>query len=93
MRPPSAAWRPRRTLVAPVLYLLATAALVVLLGIPYQRDILAVWLMLGLLCFSMSDLRGNARRLVLGGCCRSARITSTPLTSASSPPPTARSNR
>jgi PAP2 superfamily len=65
VRPLSAAWRPRPTVVAPVLYLLATAALVVLLGVPYQRDILAVWLMLGLLCFSMSDLRGNARRLVL----------------------------
>ena len=36
-------------------------ALVVLVGVPYQRDLLAIWLLLGLLCFSLSDLRGYAR--------------------------------
>ncbi len=39
--------------------------LVALLGVPYQRDILAVWVLLGLLCFSLSDLRGYARGVVL----------------------------
>jgi hypothetical protein len=35
--------------------------LVVVLGIPYQRDVLATWWLFGLLCFSLSDLRGYAR--------------------------------
>ncbi len=61
----SAAWRPQRTVVVPALYVVATVALVAMLGVPYQRDILAVWLVLGLLCFSLSDLRGSVRGLVL----------------------------
>jgi membrane-associated phospholipid phosphatase len=55
----------KRQIAAPVLYLAATALLVGLLGVPYQRDILAVWMLLGLLCFSLSDLRGYARGVVL----------------------------
>jgi len=51
--------------IAPVLYVLATAALVALLGVPYQRDIVAVWMLLGLLCFSVSDLRGYVRGLLV----------------------------
>ena len=51
--------------IAPVSYLAATAALIALLGVPYQRDVLAIWLLVGLLCFSVSDLRGYARGLVL----------------------------
>ena len=51
----------RRAAVVPALFLAATAVLVVVLGIPYQRDVLAAWLLLGLLCFSLSDLRGYAR--------------------------------
>jgi hypothetical protein len=39
--------------------------LVALLGIPYKRDILAMWVLLGLLCFSLSDLRASARGIVL----------------------------
>jgi len=57
--------RSRRELVGPLLYLIATGALVAVLGVPYQRDVLAVWLLLGLLCFSLSDLRGYARGVVL----------------------------
>ncbi len=57
--------RPVTRLAAPALYLVATAALVALLGIPYQRDIIAVWAVLGLLCFSMADLRGSARGILL----------------------------
>ena len=56
--------RPTRILV-PSLYVLATVALFALLGIPYQRDILAVWVILGLLCFSLADLRGSVRGIVL----------------------------
>jgi PAP2 superfamily len=55
----------RRTVVVPALYGLATVGLVAFLGIPYQRDILAVWLLLGLLCFSLSDLRGYFRGVVV----------------------------
>src|SRR5947209_11527165 len=51
--------------IAPVSYLAATAALIALLGVPYQRDVLAIWLLVGLLCFSLSDLRGYARGVVL----------------------------
>jgi hypothetical protein len=57
--------RLRRTVVGPAVYLLATVALVALLGVPYQRDIVAVWMLLGLLCFSLADLRGYARGIVL----------------------------
>jgi membrane-associated phospholipid phosphatase len=56
---------PRRSVIGPALYVGATALLVALLGVPYQRDILAVWLLLGLLAFSLSDLRGYARGVVL----------------------------
>lgn len=52
-------------LLAPSLYVLATVALLALLGIPYQRDILALWVILGLLCFSLADLRGSVRGIVL----------------------------
>jgi membrane-associated phospholipid phosphatase len=55
----------RRTVVVPVLFVGASAALFALVGIPYKRDLLAVWLLLGLMCFSLSDLHGYARGLVL----------------------------
>ena len=45
--------------------MIATVLLVALVGIPYQRDILAIWLLLGLLCFSLTDLRGYARGVIL----------------------------
>ncbi len=56
---------PRREILAPLAYFAATAAFIVLVGVPYQRDLLAVWVLLGLLCFSLSDLRGYARGVVL----------------------------
>ena len=56
--------RATRVLV-PAAYVAATVALFVSLGIPYQRDILAVWVILGLLCFSLADLRGSVRGIVL----------------------------
>ena len=55
----------RRQIAAPLIYVAASAAFVVLVGVPYQRDLLAIWLLLGLLCFSMSDLRGFGRGVVL----------------------------
>jgi hypothetical protein len=51
--------------LVPATYVVATAALFLLLGIPYQRDILALWVILGLLAFSVADLRGTARGIVL----------------------------
>lgn len=56
--------RSARRLV-PGAYVVATVALFALLGIPYQRDILALWVILGLLCFSLADLRGSVRGIVL----------------------------
>ena len=41
----------RREIIAPALYLVATGIFIGLVGVPYQRDILAVWMLLGLLCF------------------------------------------
>jgi membrane-associated phospholipid phosphatase len=57
-------WR-RRAVIAPTAYIAATAVLIVLLGVPYERDILAIWLLIGLLCFSVADVRGWARSVVL----------------------------
>lgn len=55
----------RRGVLVPALYVAASLAVFVLLGVPYQRDLLAIWLLLGLLCFSLSDVRGWARGVVL----------------------------
>ncbi len=54
-----------RHVVAPAVFVIASLAIFVLFGIPIQRDVLAIWLLLGLLCFSLSDLRGYARGVVL----------------------------
>lgn len=62
--PSASRWR-RRAVIVPALYIAATAVLVGLLGVPYERDVLAIWVVLGLLCFSVSDLRGWARGVVL----------------------------
>src|SRR3984893_8917180 len=55
----------RREILGPLAFLAASAVLVALVGVPYQRDVLAVWLLLGLLCFSLSDLRGYARGVMI----------------------------
>jgi PAP2 superfamily len=55
----------RAKFVVPALYACASLAVFVLFGVPIQRDVLALWLLLGLLCFSLSDLRGYARGMVL----------------------------
>jgi hypothetical protein len=55
----------RRSVLGPAAFLAATAALVAIVGVPYQRDIVAVWVLLGLLCFSLSDLRGYFRGVLI----------------------------
>src|SRR5437588_6259306 len=55
----------RRGVLVPALFICASLALFVLFGVPYQRDLLAAWLLVGLLCFSLSDIRGWARGVVL----------------------------
>lgn len=55
----------RRNVIVPSLFCCTTLVVFVVFGVPIQRDLLAVWLLLGLLCFSLSDLRGYARGVVL----------------------------
>jgi len=54
-----------RNRIGPVLYLLATVALIAVVGVPEKRDLLAIWVLLGLFCFSLADLRGLGRGVVL----------------------------
>ncbi len=56
---------PRRALLGPAAFILLSVLTVVLVGIPYQRDALAIWLLVGLLCFSLSDIRGYVRGVIL----------------------------
>jgi hypothetical protein len=58
-----AAVRPK--VLVPAAYVCGSLAAFVLVGVPIQRDVLAVWLLLGLLCFSLSDIRGYARGVVI----------------------------
>src|SRR5437588_7033280 len=55
----------RRTVIVPAVYACGSVGVFVLLGIPYQRDLLGIWLLLGLLCFSLTDVRGWLRGVVL----------------------------
>jgi membrane-associated phospholipid phosphatase len=55
----------RREILGPALYIAASAAFVAVFGIPTHRDLIGLWLLLGLLCFSLSDVRGHGRALVL----------------------------
>jgi hypothetical protein len=55
----------RRTVLIPAAYGAVSLAVFVALGVPYQRDLLAIWVLLGLLCVSLSDVRGWARGVVL----------------------------
>jgi PAP2 superfamily len=55
----------RRTVVIPAAFIAVSLALFIVIGLPTKRDLLAVWLLLGLLCFSLTDLRGYARGVVL----------------------------
>jgi hypothetical protein len=47
-----------------VLFLAASAALFAAVGVPTQRDLVFAWLLAGLACVSISDLRGFARGLI-----------------------------
>jgi PAP2 superfamily len=55
----------RRSVIGPAIFIFASLVVFVLFGIPIQRDLLAIWLLLGLLCFSLYDLRGYARGVLL----------------------------
>ncbi len=55
----------RRAVLGPAAFLLGTAVVFLFGGVPYQRDTLAIWLLIGLLCFSLSDLRGYFRGVIL----------------------------
>lgn len=52
-------------MLGPAAFLLASAVLVVAVGVPYQRDVLAIWLLLGLLSVSLADVRAWARGVLL----------------------------
>jgi hypothetical protein len=55
----------RRNVIAPAIFVCASLAVFVLFGVPIQRDLLAIWLLLGLLCFSLSDLHGYVRGVLV----------------------------
>jgi membrane-associated phospholipid phosphatase len=65
MPDPSGSRLLRREIIAPAAFFAGSLAFFAVVGIPYQRDLIAVWLLLGLLCFSLSDLRGYGRSVVL----------------------------
>jgi PAP2 superfamily protein len=48
----------------PAAYVVGSAIFFVACGVPYARIDLAVWLLLGLACFSITDLRGYVRGLL-----------------------------
>jgi len=54
----------RRQIAGPAVFAVATVAMVLAIGIPQQRDIVAIWLLLGLLSFSLGDVRGYALGVV-----------------------------
>jgi hypothetical protein len=51
--------------LAPVLFVLGSIAGFAVVGVPFQRDVLALWLLLGLFCCSLSDVRGYVRGVVV----------------------------
>ncbi len=58
--------RPRsRVCLGPAFFLITSVVGCLIAGVPYQRDTLAVWLLVGLLCFSLSDLRGYVRGVIM----------------------------
>jgi len=56
--------RLRWTLVAPIAFAIGTIVMFLTVGIPYQRDTIFLWLLIGLFCFSVSDVKGFLRGLV-----------------------------
>jgi membrane-associated phospholipid phosphatase len=54
----------RWKIVAPALFVIGSAVLFIVVGIPYERDLLMLWLMVGLFCFSITDMRGYFRGLI-----------------------------
>jgi len=54
----------RRQIAGPAVFAVATVAMVLAIGIPQQRDVVAIWMLLGLLSFSLGDVRGYALGVV-----------------------------
>jgi membrane-associated phospholipid phosphatase len=54
----------RRDMIGSAAFLVASMGFLVVVGIPYQRDLIGLWLLVGLACFSLSDLRGFGRSVV-----------------------------
>jgi len=55
----------RKAVLGPAFFVLLSLAAFVIVGVPFQRDVLAIWLLLGLFCFSLSDMRGYVRGVVV----------------------------
>lgn len=56
--------RLRWTLIAPIAFAIGTIVMFLTVGIPYQRDTIFLWLLIGLFCFSLADVKGFLRGLV-----------------------------
>jgi len=52
------------TIGGPAVWILASVALLATKGLFLSRDVVALWVLSGLLAFSLADLRGNFRRIV-----------------------------
>ncbi len=57
-------WRRRARIVAPVVYFCALGAFTYFVGLPTARDRALAWILLGLLAFSVTDLRRVGRGLI-----------------------------
>ncbi|HTW12005.1 MAG TPA: phosphatase PAP2 family protein [Solirubrobacteraceae bacterium] len=52
------------TMLSPIAFGLASLVGFVVIGIPFERNAAFAWLLVGLLCFSVTDLRGYLRGLI-----------------------------
>ena len=57
-------WRRHWTAIPPILFGVGSILGFVVIGIPFEQDSVFVWLLIGLLSFSLTDLRGYLRGLV-----------------------------
>lgn len=61
---PSSSWPRRLRLLAPIAYFCALGAFTYFVGLPTARDRALAWILLGLLAFSVTDLRRVGRGLI-----------------------------
>jgi hypothetical protein len=54
-----------RASIPPIAFVVGSVPLFIFVGIPYERDWLFAWLLVGLFCFSLTDVRGFARGLII----------------------------